>query len=169
LQEFEVKFTDLYDKSRSLAGFLRETGMPVPHRFMATAETALNLQLQKLFTTETIDLIRLRETVAEIGIWKVGVDKVALEFIVRRRLERAMAELQEEPESPQRLTGIYLLLEAIAVLALEVNLWEVQNRYWDLLHTQALALSTAGIEPLRKLGRLLHFNVAAALAARGEL
>lgn len=179
LQEFEVKFTDLYDKSRSLAGFLRETGMPVPHRFMTTAETALNLQLQKLFTTESIDMIRLRETVDEIGIWKVGVDNVALEFIVRRRLERAMVELKEEPESSQRLAEVYLLMEAIAALRVDVNLWEVQNQYWDLLHSQAIDFSarpeaparsdTAGIEPFRKLGNLLHFNVEAAWAAKGEL
>jgi hypothetical protein len=135
LLEFEDKFTDLYDKSRSLAGFLRETGMPVPHRFMATAETALNLQLQKLVTTEPIDMLKLRETVDEIGIWKVGVDKVALEFIIRRRLERAMAEIKKEPESTQRLAEVYLLLEAIAILAIEVTLWEVQNQYWDLLQS----------------------------------
>jgi hypothetical protein len=169
LQDFEVKFTDLYDKSRSLAGFLRENGMPVPHRFMTTAETALNLQLQKLFTTESLDMIRLREIIDEICVWKVGVDKVALEFIVRRRLEKAMTELQEEPESPQRLAYLCLLMEAIAALAIEVNLWETQNQYWNLLHSRATDGRTEGIEPLRKLGGLLRFNVAAALTARGEI
>ena len=169
LQEFEDKFTGLYDKSRSLAGFLRETGMPVPHRFMVTAETALNLQLQKLFTAKSLDMIRLREIIDEIGVWKVGVDNVALEFIVRRRLEKAMAELREKPESPQRLADACLLMEAIAALAIEVNLWEAQNQYWDLLHSRATDCSTEGIESLRKLGELLQFNVATALTVKGEL
>ncbi|PKN13322.1 MAG: glycoside hydrolase [Deltaproteobacteria bacterium HGW-Deltaproteobacteria-4] len=179
LQEFEIKFSDLYDKSRSLAGFLRETGMPVPHRFMTTAETSLNLQLQKLFTAEAVDMTRLQETIDEIGIWKVGVDKVALEFIVRRRLERAMDALQEEPESPQRQTDVSQLLEAIAHLSIEVNLWEVQNQYWDLIRSRGIDFSphagetarpgTAGVEFLRKLGGLLHFNVGVDLTSRGEL
>jgi hypothetical protein len=60
-------------------------------------------------------------------------------------------------------------MEAIAALAIEVNLWETQNQYWNLLHSRATDGRTEGIEPLRKLGGLLRFNVAAALTARGEI
>ena len=103
LQEFEDKFISQYENSKSLMGFLRETGMPVPHYFMTTAETALNLKLQKMFTSETVDMDRLREDVGEIESWHVTVDTVALEFIIRRRIEGAMAALLEEPENGQRL------------------------------------------------------------------
>ena len=67
LQEFEDKFISLYENSKSLMGLSRETGMPVPRYFMTTAETALNLKLQKMFTSETIDAGRLKEDVGEIG------------------------------------------------------------------------------------------------------
>jgi hypothetical protein len=176
LQEFEDKFTSLYENSRSLMGFLRETGMPVPHRFMTTAETALNLQLQQMFTSETVELERIREVVSEINDWNVSVDTVALEFIIRRRLEEAMAALLEEPKDDLRLSKIIHLSESITALPVGVNLWKVQNMYWDMLHTctsdvrpgiEEPAGSGTRIEAVSTLGKLLYFNVEAALAARG--
>ncbi|HEX2768350.1 MAG TPA: DUF3536 domain-containing protein [Geobacteraceae bacterium] len=179
LQEFEDKFITLYENSKSLMGFLRETGMPVPHYFMTTAETALNLKLQKMFTSETVDVGRLREDVNEIRSWNVAVDNVALEFIIRRRLEGKMTALLEEPENVQRLTELLLQVEAVALLPLEVNLWQTQNMYWTMLQSRASELrSTAGgesgliswSEAVRNLGQLLFFNVPAVLtAAKGDI
>jgi alpha-amylase/alpha-mannosidase (GH57 family) len=178
LQEFEGKFITLYENSKSLMGFLRETGMPVPHYFMTTAETALNLNLQKMFTSETIDAGRLRESINEIKSWDVVVDTVALEFMVRHRTEGAMAALLEEPEDTQRLNELILLVEAMALLPLEVNLWQIQNLYWTMLQSRAFELEpTAGVangqpngqiswsEAVKNLGQLLYFNIPAILAA----
>ena len=179
LQDFEDKFINLYENSKSLMGFLKETGMPVPHYFMATAETALNLKLQKMFTSETIDVGRLKEDVNEIGNWNISLDKVALEFIIRRRIEKAMAALLEEPENDRRLTELVLLVEAAALLPLEVNLWQTQNMYWTMLQSRAsdLRSNDGGTserrswgEEVRNLGQLLFFNVPDVLAsAKGDI
>jgi len=179
LQEFEDKFITLYENSKSVMGFLRETGMPVPHYFMTTAEIALNLKLQKMFTSETVDLGRVREDVNEIRSWNVTLDNVALEFIIRRRIEGAMAALLEEPENTPRLTELLLLVEAVALLPLDVNLWQTQNMYWTMLQSRASELrSGAGgassliswSEAVRNLGQLLFFNIPAVLAAaKGDI
>jgi len=179
LQEFEDKLISLYENSKSLMGFLRETGMPVPHHFMTTAETALNLKLQKMFTSETVDVGRLTEDVGELRNWTVAVDTVALEFIIRRRMEGAMAALLEESENGQLLAQLIQLVEAVALLPLEVNLWQTQNLYWSMLQSRAAELrSTAGVasgpislsEAVGTLGQLLFFNVPAVLAAaKGDI
>jgi alpha-amylase/alpha-mannosidase (GH57 family) len=179
LQEFEDKFITLYDNNRSLMGFLRETGMPVPHYFMTTAETALNLKLQKMFTSEKVDAERLSEDVNEIGSWNVTLDNVALEFIIRRRMEETMAALLEEPENDQRLTGLLLLVESAALLPVEVNLWQTQNMYWTMLQSRASGRRSAAgdstgrrswSEAVENLGQRLFFNVPAVLAAaKGDI
>jgi alpha-amylase/alpha-mannosidase (GH57 family) len=174
LQDFEDKFVTLYENSRNLMGFLRETGMPVPQRFMTTAETALNLMIQRLFAADMIDIAALRELINEIRNWDVRVDTVGLEFIIRRRLEETMAVLLEEPESLQRLTDVHLLVEAIVSFPLGANLWQTQNMYWSLVQSRAAELRScaedeAGRGPwhaaVRDLGQLLYFNVPAVLAA----
>jgi alpha-amylase/alpha-mannosidase (GH57 family) len=179
LQEFEDKLTTLYENSKSLMGFVRETGMPVPHYFMTTAETALNLKLQKMFSTETIDVGRLSEDINEIGSWNVAVDNVALEFTIRRRIEGTMTALLEEPENDQHLTDLLLLVEAVALLPVEVNLWQIQNMYWTMLQSRASELRSGPVvasgqiswsEAIRNLGQLLFFNVPAVLAAaKGDI
>jgi hypothetical protein len=179
LQEFEDKFITLYENSKSLMGFVRETGMPVPNYFKTTAETALNLKLQKMFTAKTADLGRLGEDVNEIGSWNMDLDTVTLEFIIRRRIEGDMAALLEEAESTRRLTDLILLVKAAALLPFEVNLWQTQNMYWTMLQSRASDLRSKNgetserrswSEAVRLLGQLLFFNVPAVLAAaKGHL
>jgi hypothetical protein len=174
LQEFEDKFITLYENSKGLMEFLKETGTPAPHHFRTTAETALNLRLRKMFTSETIDVDRLREDVEEVGSLDVALDKVALEFTIRRRMEGKMAALLAEPDNGQRAAELLLLVEAVAVLPVEVNLWQIQNMYWAMLQTRAADIRSAAgeadglaslSETVGTLGHLLFFNVPAVLAA----
>jgi alpha-amylase/alpha-mannosidase (GH57 family) len=174
LQEFEDKFITLYENSKSLMGFVRETGMPLPNYFRTTAETALNLKLQKMFTAETVEKGMLTEDVNEIGSWNIDLDGVALEFIIRRRIEGMMSALLDGEENAQRLTELILLVEAAALLPFEVNLWQTQNMYWSMLQSRASDLRSNGAETserrswseaVRTLGQLLFFNVPAVLAA----
>ena len=179
LQDFEDKFTSLYENSSALMGFVRETGMPVPHRFMTTAETALNLQLQKLFTAESVDREKIRAVVNELRDWNVAIDTVALEFTIRRRLEGSMTELLENPENASLLSKVILLVKAIALLPMDVNLWQPQNMFWALLHPRSSGLSfssgsayrsgTFWTDTLRDLGEQLYFNVDAHIVARGDV
>ncbi len=179
LQEFEDKFINLYESSRNLMGFIRETGMPLPHRFMTTAETALNLKMQKIFTANKIDIVMLGETIREIKDWGVSVDTVALEFIIRHRLEETMASLLVEPENMEQLNAVNLLVEAIVSFPCGANLWQTQNMYWGFLQSHIEELRSKTEETtatltlntdLTDLGHLLYFNVPALLApTKGEL
>jgi len=77
------------------------------------------------------------------------------------------------------LTELLLLVEAVALLPLDVNLWQTQNMYWTMLQSHASELrSGAGgassriswSEAVRNLGQLLFFNVPAVLAAaKGDI
>lgn len=179
LQDFEEKFITLYENSKSLMGFLRETGMPVPNYFINTAGTALNLKLRKMFTSETVDTDRLKEDVDEIKNWNIVVDSVALEFIIRRRVEGAMTALREEPDSFPLMDEVLHLVESLETLPVVVNLWQTQNMYWDMVQNHAADILSdtdrasnriSWSEEVSNLGHLLFFNVPAVLsAAKGEV
>jgi alpha-amylase/alpha-mannosidase (GH57 family) len=179
VQEFEDKFITLYENSKNLMGYVRETGMPVPHYFSTTAESALNLKLQKMFASEAIDVGRIREDAGEIKRWDVTLDSVALEFIIRRRLERSMSALQEDPENEERLNELLLLVEAVALLPIVVNLWQTQNIYWKMLQSSysGICRTTGGAnnlncwsDAIKDLGTALFFNIPALLeAAKGDV
>jgi hypothetical protein len=132
-----------------------------------------------MFSSETIDAGKLREDLDEINSWDVVVDHVALEFIIRRRVERTMSALLEEPVNNEYLSEVVLLIEAMALLPVEVNLWQTQNMYWTMLQSTDAELCSSAEDAsgltcwsaaVRNLGQLLFFNVPAVLAsAKGEL
>ncbi len=177
LQDFENKFITLYENSSSLMGFVRETGMPVPHYFITTAENALNLKLQKMFATETIDVDVVREDAAEIKNWNVTLEPVALEFIIRGRVRKMMTALLDEPEDAQRVAEILTLVEAVLLLPVEINLWQAQNMYWTMLQSRADGVATHGkaeeslccwSDSIKKLGVVLQYDIPALLATTGK-
>ncbi|MFA7404695.1 MAG: hypothetical protein WC007_11900 [Pelobacteraceae bacterium] len=111
---------------------------------------------------------RLGKLIAEIRNWDIAVDNVELEFIIRRRLEAAMAELLANREESGQLSELILLVEAIASLPIEVNLWQAQNIYWEMLQSTTKA-ATSWSEEVIKLGQLLYFNAGAVMAVKGDI
>ncbi len=173
LKEFEESFSSLFLSGRSLMTFLRETGMPVPRRFMLTAQTALNLELRRALAAEVIDGERIRAIVRELEEWRVEVDQVELELLVRRRLEETMRAVRDQPRNGRLMNALLRLLECCDGVPLRLNLWHVQNLFVEMLRSGFL-LPGPGDEgrdgrdgQVRELGRLLHFNVPALLASRG--
>jgi alpha-amylase/alpha-mannosidase (GH57 family) len=168
LEDFASKFINLYDHNRILMNFLRETGNPVPRRFLATAEIALNLELQKAFATSALDAGRITEMIEATRFWNVHLDDIDLEFLIRRRIEKAMGELLGNPADTNHLAEAKRLMEIVALLPFQANLWQAQNMYHALSRTPYPAFlaetrngekgAARWIELFDALGRLLHFN-----------
>jgi len=168
LDDFASKFVTLYDQNRILMNFLRETGNPVPRRFLATAEIALNLELQKAFAASSLETGRITEMIEATRFWNVHLDAVDLEFLIRRRIEKVMGELLGKPTDTNHLAEAKRLVEIVALLPFQVNLWQAQNMYHALLHSTYPAFlaeardgergASRWIELCAALGRLLHFN-----------
>lgn len=133
MQDFEEKLGTLYQNSRSLMGFLRDTGMPVPARFTTTAQISLNLVLQQLFNAPVIDFSRVVTTFAELADWGLQLDAMALEMIIRRRVEEEIAFAYDHPDDQDRFMQVLRLLQMLATLPFDVNLWQAQNVCWQML------------------------------------
>ena len=65
----------------------------------------------------------------------VVLDLKGIGFALTRTLERAMARFAEDPDDMERLDRIAQLAGLIGTVPFEINLWNVQNTYWDLMHT----------------------------------
>lgn len=164
MQEFEEKLGTLYQNSRSLMGFLRDTGMPVPTRFTTTAQISLNLVLQQLFDMPVIDFTRVAAALAELADWELHLDQTALELVVRRRVEEEISFLDRHPDDHERCAQLLRLLQMLDTLPFSVNLWQAQNVCWQML--QRVRLSPVdqsgcpgadGQQALTELASLLNF------------
>lgn len=167
LEEFETSYRTMYENNSILMGFLKDTGMPVPRVFYTAAEFTLNHDLKKAFE-EGLDVDRIRGIVHEIKRWNVTVDSSALEFIVRRKIEKLMDELYKNTPDISLLRKMEKKLQILILLPFEVNLWYVQNIYYKMAKTvyRDFLLRTkfderdksCWVEEFKKIGQILSFN-----------
>ncbi|MEP9411977.1 MAG: DUF3536 domain-containing protein [Candidatus Brocadia sp.] len=172
LEEFEDTYRSMYENNRILMGFLRETGMPIPRAFYTAAEFILNRDLKRAFEEER-DVSRIQSIIHDIKKWNIHVDALDHEFVIRRRIEKVMDELQKNPSDFSLFQKIERKFHLFVTLPFEINLWHVQNVYYNMAKTtykDFLLKAKAGdadaaswIEKFRQIGQKLSFNLTAVL------
>ncbi len=173
LDGFEAVYRGIYENDMTLMTFLRETGMPVPKAYITAVEFILLVDLRKAFAEEAINVEKIRGIDDEMRRWKCPPYAKDLEFTVRRRVEDFMDKVSGNPSDGALLAEFRSLLELLHSLPLEVNVWQVQNRYYALSKTafrEQFAKAKTGDESSSKwvkafetVGQLLFFNTAAVL------
>ena len=172
-EEFEDAYRHLYEENKTLMGFMRDAGMPVPKGFMAAVEFNLVARIKKEFTKRDLDGGRIKDIVHDAGEWHVALDS-GVEFMIRRKGERLIGRLKKTPYDNDLLMEFLAFLEILTAMPVEVNLWIMQNTYDEIAqHAYGDLLDKANrggepakkwIEAFRRTGELLFFNIKAILA-----
>lgn len=84
--------------------------------------------------------------------WGIELDEAGLAHTLRATLERLAAELEAEPEDPERLLRLHRRVELARSLPFHVPLAGVQNAYWRLQEAELpgrRAAAEAGDEAAR--------------------
>jgi hypothetical protein len=133
LAESEALHRGFYEHHVSLLHFITGLGMPLPGRFKASAEMVLNLDLQRAFRAEQLDLERIHRLVSEGRALGVTLDQARDEFVLRRTLERLASQCAAEPENLDRLIALENAVTVVRSLPFTVHLWKTQNICYDIL------------------------------------
>jgi hypothetical protein len=142
----------------------------VPRAFHSAAELIINIDLHRVVAGETIDTEAVRNLVDTAKTWQVDLDGDGIGYDFKLNLENMMAALAVEPED---VDGMKRVLEAITLarsLPFHVDLWRVQNTYWNMMQTLYPDLKTRGAkgdgaavelaEVFRAMGKQLSIRVA---------
>ena len=168
LQEAESLYRQIYEPRAPLMRFITGLGIPLPKVFAAAADFVLNNQLRIALGRPEFDgkrVLDLLETARSEG---VVFDSATLEFAYRQSLERLAKAFSAEPS----LAALETFQEAASILEhlpFVVNLWKVQNLFYQLLQKQYPAQKNdqlKGDETARQwigccqnIARLLHVKV----------
>ncbi len=133
LGEAENSFRQLYEQHAPLMRFLGELGTPLPNVLHMTAEFVLNGSLRRAFEEEDLDLERIRALLDAAQRERVTLDGAGLSYALRHTIELMMGGLEAEPEALRHLERLEAAVNLARSLPFEVNLWKVQNRYYDML------------------------------------
>jgi hypothetical protein len=169
LADAEALYSQLYEDHAPLMRFLLMVKMPLPKAFQAAAVVALNGQLRDAFETAPLEIDRVRRLLEQVEAAEVALDDEKLGFSLRQTINRLAADWYTEPEDLPRLRLLGQAVELAKSLPFWVDLWKVQNVYYEVLQTTFPRLAAAApggekgapdwMREFRSLGELLKVRI----------
>jgi alpha-amylase/alpha-mannosidase (GH57 family) len=177
LSEMEDSLRNIYEDHASLLHYLTESGMSAPPALALAASFALNASLRRALEAEAFDAAEVQSLLSRAEADKVSLDTTLLSYTAGQRMKRAMVRLETAriPGAPSAVTPSHMattqalqvaitIAQTLATMPFEVNLWQAQNIWNDLLMqndgSDRLPESTQEWkEGFRKLGLALNIAV----------
>jgi alpha-amylase/alpha-mannosidase (GH57 family) len=133
--EAEAQHRQIYEHHAPLMRFVADLGMPLPTAFRTAIEAVLNADLRRAFQTEPLDLDQVVGLLAEARSWDAQIDRAGLGYRLQQTLSRTFEQFRQQPTDLELLERLGALAELTRASGLTVDLWQVQNAYWDLLRS----------------------------------
>jgi alpha-amylase/alpha-mannosidase (GH57 family) len=165
LSEVENSLMRIYEEHATLLDFLWEANVPAPPALAVTAGFAINAGLRRGLEADTFDSSEIARLLRRADIDHVALDIDLLSFTADKRMKRAMVRLESAAElpAPQNIAVLnetLAIAEALRTLPMEVNLWQAQNIWNDLLRrSDATYWSREWRDGFRKVGLALNISV----------
>ncbi len=168
LSEMEDSLRKIYDDHASLLHFLTASGMIVPPALALAAGYALNADLRRAIEAEEFKADEFHALLSRALADQIALDTPQLSYAASQRMKRAMVRLQaaaaNDGAAGPALHIALTVAEALRSVPFEVNLWQAQNMWNDLLQhsgvgSRSVFWSNERREGFRQLGIALHIAV----------
>ena len=162
LREVEAANRRIYEQHVPLIRFLADAGIPQPRIFHLMGEFAINGQIRKELESENPDMNRIQALLNEAAVMKVPLDRAMLEFVIKKKAEKAAQDFGSSPGDFSRLEELENSVNVASAMPFPVNLWEVQNIYaqnMNGIYSERRTRAEQGDETAR--AWVEHFNAVA--------
>ena len=156
LADLEVSLKTIYDDHASLLHFLSHAGLPKPPALAIAAGFAVNAGLRRCIESDPVDQPLIRSFLAMAKSDEITLDSPTLSYISDLRMKRAMIELQISSGSLEILDRTLTLARALTELPFELNLWQAQNIWYEILRNGPEALTAHSAEDHERWTRDFH-------------
>ena len=190
LSEVESSLIRIYEEHATLLHFLSESNVAAPPALALTAGFAINAGLRRALESDDYDTAEVARLLRRSELDNVTLDTPLLSYTADKRMKRAMVRLEEsmgvQHNSAQQTLALQHIIqpnvavlnetvaiaESLRTLPMEINLWQAQNIWNDLLRRSAAGSSDSSYgttdkhywtsdwrEGFRKLGLALNIAV----------
>ena len=141
LWDVENSLATIYQDHASLLHYLSQAGLPKPPALALAATFAINAGMRRTLETDPIDQAQLRSYLSLAKADQVPLETSTLSYIADQRMKRAMVELQMSAGSLEILDSAVALARTLTELPFDLNLWQAQNIWYEILRTSGEALT----------------------------
>jgi alpha-amylase/alpha-mannosidase (GH57 family) len=142
LTDIESSLTSIYQDHASLLHYLSQAGLPKPPALTLAAGFAINAGLRRALEADPIDEPQLRSFLSLAKADQVPLETATLSFIADQRMKRVMIDLQMSSGSLEALDRALGLSCLLYELPFDLNLWQAQNVWYEILRTASYALTS---------------------------
>ena len=136
VRDAENSFRRIYDRHAPLLRFLGASGIDKPRILSQTAEFVLNANLQSELNADLLDPSRVRALVDQAHAEQIQLDNEGLGFTLQNSIVRQIERFCDAPNDLELLRRVSNSVQLAMTLGLQVNLWRVQNIYWEMAHRE---------------------------------
>jgi hypothetical protein len=140
LWDIENSLTAIYQDHASLLHYLSQAGLPKPPALTLAAGFAINAGLRRALEAEPVDQAQLRSFLSLAKADQVPLETATLSYIADQRMKRSMIELVMSSGSLEILERSLNLARTVVELPFELNLWQAQNIWYEILRTASYSL-----------------------------
>jgi hypothetical protein len=166
LSEVEDSLMRIYEEHATLLDFISEANVPAPPALAVTAGFAINASLRRALDAETFDTTEIARLLHRAEVDHVNLDIALLNFTADKRIKRAMVKLESATLQQQFQQNLNVLNETLTIaeglrlLPMDVNLWQAQNIWNDLLRRNTSdSWTREWREGFRRIGLALNISV----------
>jgi len=146
LWDIENSLTSIYKDHASLLHYLSQANLPKPPALTLAASFAINAGLRRVLETDPVDQAQLRSYLLLAKADGVQLEAANLSYISDLRMKRAMVELQMSAGNIDALDRALSLGRSLMELPFDLNLWQAQNIWYEILRTSTYALTSLSRE-----------------------
>ncbi len=161
LEQAESDFRSIYNNNYQLMTSMLNASIPLPQPYLTTIAFVLNRDFHLFLQSPELHLRELQRLVREFKKWSVSLSEpAALQLAAGERLQQEVARLHGGASTAQ-LHKLIQLLELLAELGIQVELWKCQNAFvsWMEAGGAAEEKDDKAEDALKRLGQLLKVNV----------
>jgi alpha-amylase/alpha-mannosidase (GH57 family) len=164
ISEMEDSLRKIYEDHASLLHYLTETGMAAPPALASAARFAINASLRRAIESEAFDPADIETLISRAEADQIPLDTQLLGYTAGQRMKRAMVRLEAsaagDPSAAGALATALVIADTIHKMPFEVNIWQAQNIWNDLLRRSDTNYWTPEWkEDFKKLGRAMNISV----------
>ena len=146
LWDIENSLTTIYQDHASLLHYLSQAGLPKPPALTLAAGFAVNAGLRRILEIDPIDQAQLRSYLSLAKADQVPLDSATLSYIADQHMKRSMVELTMSAGSLEMLDNALVLARTLTELPFDLNLWQAQNIWYEILRSADHALTALTAE-----------------------
>ena len=157
LDEIDKSFRQVYEHTYPIMQAMQEMNIAFPKPFGGTIEFILDRDLRSLLEDEELDLEQMGRVVDEITRWSCEIDRTTLSFMASKKINGLMGKISCSSEANRFMQTIIEILDKLAILSLEIDLWEPQNTFFMLREQCYENMKKASSQKDQKITDWLHY------------